>query len=142
VVDAAAVKMVNQRVSDLDDYKAVAEAGIYFATGQANLDAAAKADLDMVAAATKGVDGYLIEIAGYASQTGTKQENQKLSEERAANVAQYLREKGNIPMRRIMAPAGYGATHPAASNSDPQGRELNRRVDVKVLLNKGMAEGM
>ena len=142
VVDAAAVKMVNERVSDLDDYKAVAEAGIYFATGQANLDAAAKADLDMVAAATKGVDGYLIEIAGYASQTGTKQENQKLSEERAANVAQYLREKGNIPMRRIMAPAGYGATHPAASNSDPQGRELNRRVDVKVLLNKGMAEGM
>jgi len=142
VVDAAAVQMVNQRVSDLDDYKAVAEAGIYFATGQANLDAAAKADLDTVAAATKGVDGYLIEIAGYASQTGTKQENQKLSEERAANVAQYLREKGNIPMRRIMAPAGYGATHPAASNSDPQGRELNRRVDVKVLLNKGMVEGM
>jgi outer membrane protein OmpA-like peptidoglycan-associated protein len=57
-------------------------------------------------------------------------------------VAQYLREKGNIPMRRIMAPAGYGATHPAASNSDPQGRGLHRRVDVKVLLNKGMVEGM
>ena len=102
----------------------------------------AKADLDMVAAATKGVDGYLIEIAGYASKTGTKEENQKLSEERAANVAQYLLEKGNIPMRRIMAPAGYGATHPAASNSDPQGRELIRRVDVKVLLNQCMAEGM
>jgi outer membrane protein OmpA-like peptidoglycan-associated protein len=142
VVDAAAVRLVNQRVSDMDEYKAVAEAGIYFATGQSSLDAAAKADLDMVAAATKGVDGYLIEIAGYASKTGTKEENQKLSEERAANVAQYLLEKGNIPMRRIMAPAGYGATHPAASNSDPQGRELNRRVDVKVLLNQGMAEGM
>ena len=142
VVDAAAVRMVNQRVSDMDEYKAVAEAGIYFATGQSSLDAGAKADLDMVAAATKGVDGYLIEIAGYASKTGTKEENQKLSEERAANVAQYLLEKGNIPMRRIMAPAGYGATHPAASNSDPQGRELNRRVDVKVLLNQGMAEGM
>jgi outer membrane protein OmpA-like peptidoglycan-associated protein len=142
VVDAAAVRMVNQRVSDMDEYKAVAEAGIYFATGQSSLDAAAKADLDMVAAATKGVDGYLIEIAGYASKTGTKEENQKLSDERAANVAQYLLEKGNIPMRRIMAPAAYGATHPAASNSDPQGRELNRRVDVKVLLNQGMAEGM
>jgi len=142
VVDAAAVQLVNQRVSDLDDYKVVAEAGIYFASGKADLDAAAKADLDTVAAATKGVDGYLIEIAGYASKTGTKQENQKLSEERAANVTQYLREKGNIPMRRIMAPAGYGATHPAATNSDPAGRELNRRVDVKVLLNKGVTEGM
>ena len=142
VVDAAAVQMVNKRVSDLDDYKLVAEAGIYFESGKSNLDAAAKADLDIVAAATKGVDGYLIEIAGYASKTGTKQENQKLSEDRAAAVTQYLREKGNIPMRRIMAPAGYGSTHPAASNSDPQGRELNRRVDVKVLLNKGVAEGM
>ncbi len=142
VADAAAVQLVNQRVSDLDDYKVVAEAGIYFATGKADLDDAAKADLDIVAAATKGVDGYLIEIAGYASKTGTKQENQMLSEQRAANVTQYLREKGNIPMRRIMAPAGYGATHPAASNSDSQGRELNRRVDVKVLLNKGMVEGM
>jgi outer membrane protein OmpA-like peptidoglycan-associated protein len=142
VVDAAAVQMVNKRVSDLDDYKVVAEAGIYFASGKADLDAAAKADLDTVAAATKGVDGYLIEIAGYASKTGTKQENQKLSEDRAANVTQYLEEKGNIPMRRIMAPAGYGSTHPAATNSDPAGRELNRRVDVKVLLNKGVAEGM
>ena len=142
VVDAAAVQMVNKRVSDLDDYKVVAEAGIYFASGKADLDAAAKADLDTVAAATKGVDGYLIEIAGYASKTGTKQENQELSEDRAANVTQYLEEKGNIPMRRIMAPAGYGSTHPAATNSDPAGRELNRRVDVKVLLNKGVAEGM
>jgi outer membrane protein OmpA-like peptidoglycan-associated protein len=142
VADAAAVQMVNQRVSDLDDYKVVAEAGIYFATGKADLDDAARADLDMIAAATKGVDAYLIEIAGYTSSIGTKQENQKLSEERAASVTQYLREKGNIPMRRIMAPAGYGATHPAATNTDPQGRELNRRVDVKVLLNKGLAEGM
>lgn len=142
VVDAAAVQTVNKRVSDLDDYKVVAEAGIYFASGKADLDAAAKADLVMIAAATKGVDGYLIEIAGYASKTGTKQENQKLSEDRAANVTQYLLEKGNIPMRRIIAPAGYGSTHPAATNSDPAGRELNRRVDVKVLLNKGATEGM
>ncbi len=142
VVDAAAVQMVNKRVSDLDDYKVVAEAGIYFASGKSDLDAAAKADLDVLAAATKGVEGYMIEIAGYASVTGTKQSNQKLSEDRAAAVAQYLREKGNIPMRRILAPAGYGATHPAATNSDPQGRELNRRVDVKVLVNKGLAQGM
>ena len=141
VMDAAAIQMVNKRVSDMDDYKTVAEAGIYFPSDKAALDAAAKADLDIVVAATKGVDGYLIEIAGYASSTGTKQLNQKLSEERAAAVAQYLREKGNVPMRRIVAPAGYGATHPAATNTDSQGRALNRRVDVKVLVNKGLAEG-
>lgn len=141
VMDAAAIQLVNKRVSDLDDYKTVAEAGIYFDSGKANLDDAAKADLDMVAAATKGVDGYLIEIAGYASSTGTKQLNQKLSEERATVVTNYLLQKGNIPMRRIVAPAGYGSTHPAAQNTDPQGRALNRRVDVKVLVNKGFGEG-
>ena len=141
VMDAAAIQLVNKRVSDLDDYKTVAEAGIYFPSDNATLDNAAKADLDVLAAATKGADGYLIEIAGYASSTGTKQLNQKLSEERAAAVANYLLQKGNVPMRRIVVPASYGATHPAATNSDPQGRALNRRVDVKVLVNKGLAEG-
>ena len=140
-MDAAAITMVNKRVSDMDDYKTVAEAGIYFDSGKANLEDAAKADLDVLAAATKGVDGYMIEIAGYASSTGTKQLNQKLSEDRAAAVANYLLQKGNIPMRRMVIPASYGATHPAATNSDPQGRALNRRVDVKVLVNKGLAEG-
>lgn len=141
VMDAAAIQMVNKRVSDLGDYKLVAEAGIYFPSGGSALDDAGKADLDTLTAATKGLEGYLIEIAGYASTTGTKQLNQKLSEERAAAVVQYLREKQNVPMRRIVVPAGYGATHPAATNSDPQGRALNRRVDVKVIVNKGLAEG-
>src|SRR5271165_1309075 len=116
VMDAAAIQMVNKRVSDLDDYKTVVEAGIYFPSDKATLDDAAKADLDMVAAATQGLDAYMIEIAGYASSTGTKQLNQKLSEERAAAVANYLLQKGNISMRRIVVPGGYGATHPAATN--------------------------
>lgn len=141
VYDAAAIDMVNKRVSDLDDYKVVGEAGIYFESDKANLDDAARADLDVLAGYTRGVDNYTIEIAGYASSTGTKQLNQKLSADRAAAVAHYLMEKQNIPMRRILAPAGYGASHPATTNSDPQGRALNRRVDVKVLVNKGLSEG-
>jgi outer membrane protein OmpA-like peptidoglycan-associated protein len=141
VMDAAAIQMVNKRVSDLDDYKTVIEAGIYFPSDKATLDDAAKTDLDLVAAATQGLDGYMIEIAGYASSTGSKQLNQKLSADRAAAVTEYLRDKKNIPMRRILAPAGYGSTHPDAENTDSQGRALNRRVDVKVLVNKGLAEG-
>ena len=141
-MDAAAVLLVNKRVSDLDDYKVAAEAGIYFASDDGTLDSAAKADLDALVAATQGLNGYMIEVAGYASSTGTKQLNQKLSEVRAAAVTRYLREQGNIPMRRILVPAGYGATHPAAENTDSQGRSLNRRVDVKVLVNKGLAETM
>jgi outer membrane protein OmpA-like peptidoglycan-associated protein len=142
VMDAAAVQMVNQRVSDLDSYKTVAEAVIYFPADGSTLDDAAKADLATLAAYTNGgLEGYMIEIAGYASSTGTKQLNQKLSEERAASVAKYLRETQNVPMRRILVPAGYGATHPNATNNDSQGRALNRRVDVKVIVNKGLSEG-
>ena len=113
MMNAGAVEMVNKRVSDLDKLVAL----------------------------TSSTDGYLIEIAGYASKTGTKDANQQLSEDRAAAVANYLRNNGNIPMRRIVAPAGYGSTHPDAENTDPQGRELNRRVDVKLIVNKGL-QGM
>ncbi len=142
VVNSAAVQMVNKRVSDLDDYKTVAEAAIFYPTGQYTLDAAAKADLDKLAALAMSTDGYMIEIAGYASKTGTKAANQQLSEDRAAAVANYLRNHGNIPMRRILAPAGYGATHPDAENTDHRGRELNRRVDVKLMVNKGLQGAM
>jgi outer membrane protein OmpA-like peptidoglycan-associated protein len=133
---------VNKRVSDLDDYKTVAEAAIYYPTGQYTLDGAAKADLDKLAALVHSTDGYMIEVAGYASKSGTKDANQQLSEDRASAVANYLRNKGNIPMRRILAPAGFGSTHPDATNSDPQGRALDRRVDVKLMINKGLQSGM
>jgi outer membrane protein OmpA-like peptidoglycan-associated protein len=142
VMNAADIRTVNKRVSDLDDYKTVAEAVVYYPTGQYTLDDAAKADLDKLAALALTTDGYMIEVAGYASKTGTKSANQQLSEDRAAAVANYLRNKGSIPMRRILAPAGFGSTHPDATNSDPQGRALDRRVDVKLIVNKGLQGGM
>jgi len=138
--NAAAVQTVNQRVSDLADYKTVAETGVYFAEGSYRLNDAGKAALDQLISANSNVNGYVVEIAGYTSSTGGKQFNQKLSDERAAVVAQYLREKGNVPMYRIAVPAGYGETHPVASNSDAKGRALNRRVEVRVLVNKGLQE--
>ena len=142
ITNATDVQMVNKRVSDLDDYKTVAQAVIYYPTGQYILDDAAKADLDKLAALALQTDGYMIEVAGYASKTGTVDANQQLSEDRASAVANYLRNQGNIPLRRILAPAGFGATHPDATNSDPQGRALDRRVDVTLLINKGLASGM
>ncbi len=142
LVDAAAIGSLNKGVSDLGTYKTVVEAGIYFESGKYALDDAAKADLSKLADLAMGTNGYLIEIAGYASSTGTKAENQKLSDERAAAVTNYLRSQKNVPMRRILVPAGYGANYPAAENSDSMGRALNRRVDVKVLVNKGINESI
>src|SRR5271166_986777 len=135
--NAAAVQVVNKRVSDLDDYTTVNQAEVYFSPNTARLNNAGKAALDDLASATLGVAGFKIEIAGYASSTGSANYNQRLSEQRAAAVVQYLSEKDNVPMWRIVLPAGYGETHPAASNADSKGRALNRRVEVKVLVNQG-----
>jgi outer membrane protein OmpA-like peptidoglycan-associated protein len=83
----------------------------------------------------------MIEIAGYASSTGTKADNLKLSDERSTAVANYLRDSGNVPIRRILVPAGYGASHPVVSNQTTTGQDINQRVDVKVIVNKGIEEG-
>jgi outer membrane protein OmpA-like peptidoglycan-associated protein len=142
VMDANAISLVNQRVSDLGDYSTVVEAALFFDPNQSTLSADDKQALSKLASDAMSTQNYMIEIAGYASSTGTKAENQKLSDERATAVAQYLRNSANVPMRRILTPAGYGATHAAAPNADPQGRDINRRVDVKVLVNKGLNEAL
>jgi outer membrane protein OmpA-like peptidoglycan-associated protein len=142
VIDANAIALVNQRVSDLGNYTTVVEAALFFDPDQSSLSADDKKALDKLASDATSTQNYMIEIAGYASSTGTKAQNQKLSDERASAVAQYLRDTANVPMRRILAPAGYGASHAAAPNSDPEGRDINRRVDVKVLVNKGLTEGV
>jgi outer membrane protein OmpA-like peptidoglycan-associated protein len=141
IMNANDIALVNKRVSDLGDYKTVVEAALFFESDQSTLSDDDKKVLDKLAADAASTPNYMIEIAGYASSTGTKAQNQKLSDERAAVVAQYLRNTANVPMRRILAPAGYGATHAAATNADAQGRDINRRVDVKVLVNKGLDQG-
>ena len=141
VADAAAVSMLNKRVSELDDYKNEFEVDVFFARDSAVLNEQSKKDLDNLADIAQSLDGYLIEIAGYSSNTLSKEADQKISEERAAVVAQYLREVKNVPLRRILVPVGYGATHPAVSNKDPYDRELNRHVDIKVLVNQSLGQG-
>jgi len=127
-----------KRVLDLGAYTVVAEAGIYYASGKSGLDHAAKADLSKLADVAKSTSGYMIEIASYVSNTGSEKLNQKLTDARAEAAADYLREVKNVPMRRIIVPAGYGATRRASINPDARGRALKRPVDVKVLVNKGL----
>lgn len=130
-------------MSDLDDYKNEFEVDVFFPEGSTVLSEAAKRDLANLADIAKPLDGYMIEISGYAAHHAfSLTEDQKLSEERAAAVARYFLEIQNIPMRRILVPVGYGATHPVASNQNAQGRELNRHVDVKVLVNNVAGQGM
>jgi len=140
VTDAQAVALVNKRVSDLADYKTVEEADLFFPAGQATLSPDDKAALSKLASDAVGIQNYMIEIAGYASSTGTRAENLRLSDDRASIVANYLRDSANVPMRRILVPAGYGASHPAVSNQTTVGQDINQRVDVKIIVNKGIEE--
>jgi outer membrane protein OmpA-like peptidoglycan-associated protein len=142
LADAAAIAAVDQRVSELDDYKIESENDVFFDRDSAVLKDEAKPALADLAKLAKSLQGYLIEISGYASNTLGSKTDQKLSEERAAAVARYFYEVQNIPMRRILIPVGYGSTHPLASNANAEGRELNRRVDVKILVNKSLEEGL
>jgi outer membrane protein OmpA-like peptidoglycan-associated protein len=143
LVDAAAVAGVNQRVSDLDDYKNEFEVDVFFPEGSTVLSEAGQKDLANLAEIAKSLNGYMIEISGYAAHYKfSTVEDQKLSEERAAVVARYFLEVKNIPMRRILVPVGYGATHPVANNQTAQGRDLNRHVDIKVLVNSTTGHGM
>jgi len=140
--NAAAITTVNQRVSQVGEFAQVAELPVYFSEGSYRLTKKSKADLDQFIAANSDLDGngYLIEVTGYTSSTGSRQINQTLSERRAAIVARYLRENGNVPAWRITTPAGYGETHPAADNTDAHGRTVNRRVEIKVLVSKAVQQ--
>jgi outer membrane protein OmpA-like peptidoglycan-associated protein len=81
----------------------------------------------------------LVEVAGFADITGKADWNQTLSEARANAVTRYLEQQGNVPMRRILTPAGMGTLHEAALNDRPEGRKMNRRGEVKVPVNQGVA---
>ena len=143
VADATAAMMLNQRVSDLDDYKNEFEVDVFFPEGSTVLSAAGKRDLANLAQIAKSLNGYMIEVSGFAAHYKfSLQKDQRLSQERATAVARYLLEVHEIPLRRILIPVGYGATQPVASNQDPHGRYLNRHVDVKVLVNKSLGQGM
>jgi len=64
--------------------------------------------------------------------------NEKLSEERAKTVVSYLIQQCNVPVRHVVAPGAMGEYQPTASNETKEGRAENRRVEVKVLVNRGI----
>ena len=111
---------------------------VNFKAGSYVLSDDAKNILDAIAAQAKTEKAYLIEIAGHASSEGKLDVNRKLSQERADEVIRYLVESHNIPLRRIATTMGYGISQPVADNTTKEGREQNRRVDVKILVNKGL----
>jgi outer membrane protein OmpA-like peptidoglycan-associated protein len=132
---------VNKRVTNLDEYQSKFSATVYFKVNSATLTPDAQKDLDELVQKATAEKGYMIEVAGFADKTGTQQHNQVLSDQRAESVVRYLEEQGNVPLRRILTPAGLGISHEVADNSTRAGRKMNRRVEVNVLVNSGITAG-
>ena len=130
---------IDNLVSTLDDYEPKRGVTINFRVGSARLLADSMAMLDEIASQAKNERAYLIEITGFASADGKADLNRKLSQQRADAVVRYLAEKHMIPLRRMVTPFGYGAAQPVADNTTRQGREQNRRVEVKILVNKALS---
>jgi outer membrane protein OmpA-like peptidoglycan-associated protein len=120
---------VTRRFESLDDYDVKNQATIYFKSGESTLGPDDKAALSQLVAEAGKLDGYMIEVQGFADTTGKAAANQTLSRDRATNVIDYLMQEGNISPRRIMAPGAMGMSNPAASTK-------RHRVENKIAASK------
>jgi OmpA-OmpF porin, OOP family len=134
-------RKVDERFDALTDYDVKKELAVSFPTGSSTLSAKDKEALTQVANNAKQLKGYLIEVKGFADSSGNPAMNQKLSRDRAQAVTEYLMQNCNVSARHILAPSAMGTSNPVASNESAQGRANNRRVEVKLMVNKAVGTG-
>lgn len=134
----AGVQAANERITSLDDYSVKNTATVHFKPGSAILSKEDKGELEKLADQAKGEKGFVIEVAGFASADGNESFNRRLSQRRADAVIQYMAENYSIPLRRFVTPMGYGESQPVADNHTRTGRKENRRVEVRILVSKGL----
>lgn len=134
----AGVNATNDRISALDDYEPQTIAAVNFKSGSAVLSPDSKTKLDDIATKALNAKGYVLEVSGFADANGSVNLNRALSQRRADAVIRYLVESHKIPLRRIVTPYGFGESNPVADNTSRDGRAQNRRVEIKLLVNKGL----
>jgi OmpA-OmpF porin, OOP family len=132
------VRAANERISELDDYDLQEAVTVNFKVNSALLSPESKQQLDALAAKALTAKSYMIEVAGHTDSTGNEARNFQLSQQRAEAVIQYLAVHHKIPVRRFVSPMGYGKTDAIADNKTASGRAQNRRVEVKMMLNRGL----
>jgi outer membrane protein OmpA-like peptidoglycan-associated protein len=133
------IQETTKRFSELSEYDTKADISVNFAVGKSTISANDKAALSKLAKDAVGTTGYIISVKGFADSSGQAAMNQQLSMDRAQAVIAYLIQDGKVPVRHIVAPGAMGTADPAAPNETAAGRAENRRVEVKVLVNKGLA---
>jgi outer membrane protein OmpA-like peptidoglycan-associated protein len=126
------------RFMALSEYDVKGQATVKFKVGSAKVAPEDEEQLKQLAQTATGLKGYIVEVIGYTDSTGNAAMNTKLSENRAQAVVTYLVQQGSVPVRHIVAPGAMGEYGEAAPNETKEGRAENRRVEVKVLVNKGI----
>lgn len=128
-----------KRFAELTDWVVKREAAVHFEVGDSSLSKEHRQEIAALAEEALKYKGYVIEVRGFADSTGNPVDNQQLSKDRAEAVVAYLLQECRIPVKNIVAPGAMSETHPRASNETNFGRAENRRVELKVLVNKGVA---
>ena len=121
-------------VANLDNYKPLADVSVTFALNKYVLTKDDKAQLDQFAAGTTSARGYILEVTGGTDTSGPADYNYQLSQKRADTVANYLQEKFNIPPHRFYL-VGIGKDQQIATDKTAEGRQKNRRVQIRLLSN-------
>ena len=135
----AAVDAAVARFGQLDDYYIFDEVTVYFANGKTKVDPKFVPQLLALTDKAKTINGYMIEVKGFASAVGSATLNQKLSEDRANSVTQILIQQGKVPLTRMLAPGAMGESEQVGNDKTAEGQAENRRVVVRVLQNKAIA---
>jgi OmpA-OmpF porin, OOP family len=129
---------MSKKFGELGDYDVKGEVTVYFAVSSSEISEDAKQQLKQLAGNAVSLKGYMIQVAGYTDSSGNAAYNQELSDKRAESVVNFLQQECQVPLYRVLAPEGMGESSPAGSNESQQGKQENRRVEVKVLVNRGM----
>jgi outer membrane protein OmpA-like peptidoglycan-associated protein len=127
------------RFGQLDDYYIRDEITVYFGNSEVKVDPKYAPQLLALTEKAQSINGYMIEVKGYASSVGSVTLNQQLSEDRANAVTNILIQQGHIPLTRMLAPGAMGESHQVGDDKTAEGQAENRRVVVRVLQNKAIA---
>jgi len=120
-------------VDAMNKYQVLKTETVLFKVNQATLTDDAKSQLQELAKSTDGLDRYVIEVQGFTDKTGTTSINERLSQQRAQEVARYLANEYKVPVRCI-ALLGSGYALPVADDKTREGRKLNRRVEIRLYV--------
>jgi outer membrane protein OmpA-like peptidoglycan-associated protein/tetratricopeptide (TPR) repeat protein len=135
IPQGSAYNLVNKTI-ELKNIKIgskIALRNVFFDTGKSNIRSESNAELDRLVQLLKDVPSLKIELSGHTDNTGSAQNNNKLSQARADAVVAYLTSKG-IAANRLTA-KGYGSDKPIDTNSTASGRQNNRRTEFEITGN-------